>query len=179
MWSLTHYPLLRLVPTWVHFLGVQKGHNVSALRDNDTTTCLTQDTSNTFLLKSTLDEFTSLTMVVVSNQDYQDPRHTCVTSPGPPWLLLAHALPDPSSPCDTFCGPLTSCLYGGVVNQNESLLWHQMQCDCGTKQCNELALQILPHHLASLSICEVLIFNEIWSNATKEYNCVRITTSIM
>ena len=140
---------------WVHILGDQKGQYVSAFDDNDITVCLTQDTSNPLLLKAMLEEFSSVMVIVVSNQDYRDPRRTCAPSSGHPWLLMTHAASDHASTCDTFCGPLTPCLYDGLVFHNGNLFWHRMKCDCGTEYCNELALHIVSHQLQTLSICDL------------------------
>ena len=141
---------------WFHFLGNQKGRYAFALDDSEITSCITQDASIPLLLKAMLDDFSSMTVTVVSNQGYQDPKRTCAPSSGHPWLLMTHLTPDPAATCDTFCGPLTLCAYGGVVYHSGNLFWHRMQCDCGTEYCNELALHILPHPLPTLSICGLL-----------------------
>ena len=145
-----------IVP-WVHVLGDEKGRNVSALGDNDVTTCLLHDAKNTLVLKSAFNKFSSLTVTDVSNKGYVDPRRICVKSPGQPWLLLTHAASSlHGSTCDIFCGPLMPCVYVGVVYGRDTLFWHQMQCSCGTDGCNELMLHMLPDDQATILICDLM-----------------------
>ena len=141
---------------WVHFVGDQKNQKVAALDDNDVTTCLIQDPKVTLLVKVNRTEFSSLAVVVVSNQRYPDTKQMCGKSLEHPWLLMTHVVSDRDATCDKFCGQLRSCIYGGIVNHSDTLFWHQMQCHCGARHCNQLALHILPHHLATLTICDIL-----------------------
>ena len=143
--------------SWFYFLGENKAGNVSALNDNDTTTCVDQDVRNPVLLKTTFKAFSSLAVTVVSSHDYLDPMHTCVQSPGHPWLLLTHFKPDTVAVCDSFCGTLNSCVYDGSANHSGKLFLHKMQCNCEPGYCNELALHIVPRHHSRLSICDILI----------------------
>ena len=141
--------------SWIHSVGNSKGNNVAALEDNDITTCLTQDPRETLLLKTTVTDFSSLTVIVVSNQDYTHRDDTCSESQGHPWLLLTHVTPGPGSSCDPFCGTLRYCIHEGVMGRRGNLLWHRMKCNCGRGLCNELALHISPHHTTLLSICDL------------------------
>ena len=141
---------------WVHFAGDRKREEISVLSDNDVTTCLTQDPKAALLAKINLTDFPSLIVTIVSNQDYPDRRQMCVQPSEQPWLLMTHLNSERGSTCNVFCGPLGFCVYGGIINQTDTLFWHRMHCDCGTQGCNELALHIVPHHHATLAICDIL-----------------------
>ena len=141
---------------WIHYIGDQIGQNASALGDNDTSTCVHQDKRKTLLLRTTLSEFSSLSVTVVSNQKYPDDNHICEKSLKHPWVLMTHVNSKLGSKCDTFCGPLKPCRYGGIGNQSDNLYWHQIQCECGVELCDELALHIEPVHSEIFSICELL-----------------------
>ena len=149
---------------WVQFVGDQKGDKVAALGDNDLDTCVTQDTSKAVLLKSIVNEFSSLIVTIVTNQDYADAKQVCLQSFRHSWVLLTHYSSGQFAACDKFCGPLNSCNYNGVVNNSSTLFWHRMECNCMTGHCDELALHIVPHHTAALSICDRSLLNEIWFN---------------
>ena len=145
--------------SWLHFVGDQKNQTTDVFEDGDVATCLSQDATTPLLLKTTKDPFTSLTVVVVSNQEYPDRAFLCQQpSEMPPWILLPHFNTGQDAKCDPFCGtPLVQCIYDKQEKRSNGLFWNRMQCDCGGGQCNELALQLVPkqEQTATLSICEI------------------------